>query len=80
MKFRNQLKIELGMRFYIITSVEEYQLYSVVNIDKNERIVYLLNEETFEVEEVSLSDLDKDYTLLSDYEKEMYVKFQYNFR
>lgn len=80
MKFRNQLKIELGMRFYIITSVEEYQLYSVVNIDKNERIVYLLNEETFEVEEVSLSDLDKDYTLLSDYEKEMYVKFQYTFR
>ena len=49
MKFRNQLKIELGMRFYIITSVEEYQLYSVVNIDKNVRIVYLLNEETFEV-------------------------------
>lgn len=80
MKFRNQFKIELGMRFYIITSIEEYQLYSVVNIDENDRIVYLLNEETFDVEEVSLSDLDKDYTLLTDYEKEMYVKFKYTFR
>lgn len=64
MKFKST-KLELGSRFYIFTSEEEYRIVSLVKID-NKNSGQFMDEETFEIQTISKKDLNDNYTLLSD--------------
>lgn len=66
MKFKNE-KLELGMRFYTFISDDEYKLVTLVKINKDNSGEFM-NEETLEIETISKEVLDKDYTMLIDYD------------
>lgn len=57
-----------GMRFYIFNNDEdeEYKLYDLVGIYKNQ-IITLMDEETFEIIKVNIHQLQKEYILLTNY-------------
>lgn len=69
MKFREEVDLVLGLRFYVMVSNDEYEIFSTIYIDTEKKEVTLLNEETFDTKVVDLEGLDKYYTLLTDYNK-----------
>ena len=67
MKFKNEENLELGMRFYRFETDDEYKIYSIVKLNNKKRIITLMDEETFELIELTNSELNSEYTLLSQF-------------
>lgn len=64
MVFKNE-NVELGTRFYLFVSEDEYKIVSLVKV--NDKAGQFMNEETLELETLTEEELD-DYTMLSEYE------------
>lgn len=64
--------VELGMRFYTFIDDENYKILTYVGKGK------FMNEETFELEEISEKDLYEYYTMLSEYNPFVVMKFKSN--
>lgn len=75
MKFKNE-NIELGMRFYTFISDDEYKLVTLVKINKDNNSGQFMDEETLEIQTISKEILDKNYTLLIDYETWILCNFK----
>lgn len=76
MKFR-EVNTEIGMRFYKFISDDEYVIKIVI---KNyEHSCLFMDEETFKTETITEEELDKDYTLLSNYRKMIFIKLESHF-
>ena len=65
MKFNNK-ELRLGFRFYTSISEDEYNIYSLICIDEENERCKLMNEETLLLEEVSRTDLEDNYVLLTN--------------
>lgn len=75
MKFKNE-NMELGMRFYTFISDDEYKLVTLVKINKDNNSGQFMDEETLEIQIISKETLDKNYTLLIDYETWILCNFK----
>lgn len=64
------------MRFYTFISDDEYKIVTLVKINKDNNSGQFMDEETFEIQTISKETLDKNYTLLIDYETWILCKFK----
>lgn len=62
------------MRFYTFISEDEYRIVTLIKIEENSG--QFMDEETFELETITKEELEKDYTLLSDYENWVICNFR----
>lgn len=63
MKFKGK-KVELGTRFYIFVSEDEFRIVTLVK--SNEHEGQFMDEETFEITTISSKKLNANYTMLCD--------------
>lgn len=70
-------KLELGTKFYIFESEDEYRILYLVK--KNEHDGIFMDEETFETKTIDENQLGVDYTLMLDSKKFFFARFRYCF-
>jgi len=70
-------KLELGTKFYIFESEDEYRILYLVK--KNEHDGVFMDEETFETKTIDENQLGVDYTLMLDSKNFFFARFKYCF-
>lgn len=70
-------KLELGTKFYIFESEDEYRILYLVK--KNEHDGVFMDEETFETKTIDENQLGVDYTLMLDSKNFFFARFRYCF-
>lgn len=70
-------KLELGTKFYIFESEDEYRILYLVK--KNEHDGIFMDEETFETKTIDENQLGVDYTLMLDSKKFFFARFKHCF-
>ncbi len=78
MKFGND-KLELGTRFYTFITDDEYKIFALVKFNSDDKSAKFMDEETFELIDITEKDLNKYYTMLSDNILWILCKFKHNF-
>lgn len=70
-------KLELGTKFYIFESEDEYRILYLVK--KNEHDGIFMDEETFETKTIDENQLGVDYTLMLDSKNFFFARFKHCF-
>ena len=70
-------KLELGTKFYIFESEDEYRILYLVK--KNEHDGIFMDEETFETKTIDENQLGADYTLMLDSKNFFFARFKHCF-
>lgn len=70
-------KLELGTKFYIFESEDEYRILYLVK--KNEHDGIFMDEETFETKTIDENQLGVDYTLMFDSKNFFFARFKHCF-
>lgn len=70
-------KLELGTKFYIFESEDEYRILYLVK--KNEHDGVFMDEETFETKTIDENQLGVDYTLMLDSKDFFFARFKHCF-
>ena len=68
-------KLELGTKFYIFESEDEYRILYLVK--KNEHDGVFMDEETFETKTIDENQLGVDYTLMLDSKNFFFARFKH---
>lgn len=66
-------KFELGTKFYTFVSEDEFRIKYLVK--KNEDSGVFMDEESFETETITESDLNDKYTLMIDYKQDILIQY-----